>query len=200
VNKIPICLIYSRLLAGAIVLALALSAWPHRTSVSVALIIYALVSDIADGIIARRLHISDTRLRRLDSGVDQVFWLLVIGAAMITAPAFFKTNWKPIVLVLALEAVIYATSYLRFGKEVATHSISAKVWTLLLCAMLIQVISIGTSGWLFLCCVITGVLSRLEILAILLLLKKWENDVPSVYHAIQLRRGSAIKRSKWFNG
>jgi CDP-diacylglycerol--glycerol-3-phosphate 3-phosphatidyltransferase len=34
----------------------------------------------------------------------------------------------------------------------------------------------------------------------LLVLKKWTADVPSFYHAIQLRKGKEIKRNKYFNG
>ncbi|WP_374164563.1 hypothetical protein [Arcticibacter sp. MXS-1] len=45
-----------------------------------------------------------------------------------------------------------------------------------------------------------GIVSRIENLAILLLLKSWESDIPSVVHALQRRRGKDIKRNKLFNG
>lgn len=39
-----------------------------------------------------------------------------------------------------------------------------------------------------------------KLIAILPILKKWTNDVPSFYHSLQLRRGKEIKRHKMFNG
>ena len=65
---------------------------------------------------------------------------------------------------------------------------------------LIQVITTCDSGWLFGLCFGIGVVTRLEIGAILLLLRRWTNDVPTACHALRLRRGLPIKRHKWFNG
>jgi CDP-diacylglycerol--glycerol-3-phosphate 3-phosphatidyltransferase len=53
---------------------------------------------------------------------------------------------------------------------------------------------------LFQWCFYVGMISRLEIIAILFLLRRWTNDVPSVYHAVLLRKGKEIKRHKLFNG
>lgn len=47
---------------------------------------------------------------------------------------------------------------------------------------------------------VLGLLSRLEIIAILIMLKSWTNDVPSLLHAIKLRKGVPIKRNRYFNG
>ena len=40
----------------------------------------------------------------------------------------------------------------------------------------------------------------IEIIAILLVIKDWTNDVPSLYHAIILRQVKKIMRNKFFNG
>lgn len=45
-----------------------------------------------------------------------------------------------------------------------------------------------------------GLLTRLEIMAIVLTLRTWTNDVPGLYQAIQLRNGKEIKMNKLFNG
>jgi hypothetical protein len=34
----------------------------------------------------------------------------------------------------------------------------------------------------------------------LFILRKWTNDVPSLFQAVLLRQGKAIKRNKMFNG
>ena len=89
--------------------------------------------------------------------------------------------------------------YLRFKKEIATHTIGAKFWTLFVVATLIELMVTGDSGWLFIITFWLGMLTRLEILLIIQVLPRWTNDVPSIYHAIQLRKGKEIKRNKLFN-
>lgn len=197
-NKIPAALIWFRLLAGLLIVWLAFtdadSGW------IVLLMTSGLLSDIFDGIIARRLNISTQTLRRLDSSVDQVFWLCIMVATYKMAPDFYADNWIQIVVLLVAEALCYAISYLRFRKEVATHAIASKIWALILFATLIDVVLNSASGWLFQVCFYFGMITRLEVMSILLLIKEWTNDVPSVYHAILLRNGKSIKRNKMFNG
>jgi hypothetical protein len=45
-----------------------------------------------------------------------------------------------------------------------------------------------------------GVVTRMEIITIIITLKEWTNDVPTFYHSIKLRQGKQIKRHKMFNG
>jgi CDP-diacylglycerol--glycerol-3-phosphate 3-phosphatidyltransferase len=164
------------------------------------LIALGLLSDIFDGIIARRLKISTQKLRRMDSTVDQFFWLCVIVTAYLISPVFFKDNLVLIIIVLALEAVCYLLSFIKFKKEVATHAISSKIWALVLFATLIQIIATGNSVTLFYICFYLGIATRLEIISILLILKEWANDIPTVYHAVLIKKGREIKRHKLFNG
>jgi phosphatidylglycerophosphate synthase len=169
-------------------------------AIIIALIVLGLLSDIFDGIIARRLNISTEKLRRMDSTVDQFFWLCIVVSAYIVSPVFFKDNLVAILILLALEATCYVISFLKFKKEVATHAIASKIWTLFLFATLIQVIATGNSVLLFYVCFYLGVISRLEIIFILLILKDWTNDIPTVYHAVLIKKGKPIKRHKLFNG
>ncbi|GGI48969.1 hypothetical protein GCM10011425_01810 [Mucilaginibacter galii] len=159
-----------------------------------------LVADIFDGIIARRLGISTPRLRRLDSGVDQVFWVAIVAASYIIYPLFFHRNWVQILLLVFAEALCYGLSYVKFKKEVATHAIASKLWTLVLLATLIQVIATGDAPVMFQICFYMGIVTRLEIILMLLLIRQWTNDIPTVYHAYLIRRNKAIKRHKLFNG
>lgn len=199
-KKLPILLIYFRLVIGLLLLLIAYLNTIYFTVIAVSTIILGLVSDIFDGIIARRYGVSTEKLRRLDSSIDQVFWLSVIAAAYINCPAFFHNKKVAIFTLIGAEAATYIVSYIRFSKEIATHAISSKLWTLTLFATLVQVMATCGSGLLFQLCFYAGMLTRLENIIILLLLKEWTNDVPSAYHALQLRQGKEIKRYKLFNG
>jgi phosphatidylglycerophosphate synthase len=199
-KKIPILLIYSRVLIGCIIVWLSVRQVAYSRAIIIALIAVGLLTDIFDGIIARRMGISTEKLRRLDSGIDQVFWLMVLAGACIISPAFYEHHIGQIIIVLSLEGLAYLLCFFRFRKEVATHAILSKIWTLTIFATIIQAIATGNTGWTFDLCYYLGIITRIEIMLIILLIPQWTNDVPSVYHAVLLRQGKLIKRNKWFNG
>lgn len=201
-KKLPYFLLYSRLAISPVILFLAFFAdsFPYSKILIVFLIIYGLLSDIFDGIAARKLKVSTEKIRRLDSSIDQVFWITVLISTSIISPVFFKTNFIKIVIVTSLETLAYAISFIRFRKEVATHAILSKIWALTLFATLLEIILSGSSPILFEVCFYLGIITRLEIISILITLKSWTNDIPSLYHAIQIRKGKEIKRNKLFNG
>lgn len=198
--KIPLILIYSRIFFAALIILLAVFKVTDYRSIIITLIVLGLLSDIFDGIIARRLNISTQKLRRLDSSIDQIFWVAILVGTYIVSPVFFKTKMVLILIVILMEVTCYAISFIKFKKEVATHAIASKIWTLVLFATLLQVIAIGNSGLLFYICFSFGVITRLEIIFILFILKDWTNDVPTVYHAVLIKQGKEIKRHKLFNG
>lgn len=200
IKQLPFVLVYSRLPAGTIIVLLAWLTPSYYKEWIVALMVYGLVSDFFDGFIARRVGASTERLRRLDSGIDQFFWLCIIAATVLIAPEFYKDNWWQVGLLALAESVAYVISYIRFRKEVATHAIASKIWVLTLLLMFTQLVLSGSSTWGFQLCFWVGLVSRLEIIGILLIIPEWVNDVPSIYHAVQLRQGKEIKRNKIFNG
>lgn len=199
-NKIPLLLIYSRLVIGVIIIVLSVIRIENYSTIAVLLVTIGLLTDIFDGIIARQLNISTTKLRRLDSTIDQFFFISVIVATYIQCPIFFEQNILKLALLIGVELLSYLVSFIKFKKEIATHSIGAKIWTLFLFITLVQLIFECQSHVLFTICFWLGLLTRLEIILILLMLKKWTNDVPSLYHAIKLRQGKEIRRNKMFNG
>lgn len=197
---IPWSLIFLRLCFGLTVIVFSMTDIPGYRLVAVVLLALGLMSDIFDGIIARRLGVSTTAMRRMDSAVDQVFFISFVVASYIRCPDFFSGQAVKLYVLLSSEALIYIVCYLKFHKEVATHSIGAKVWTLFLFAALTEVVLRCSSGLLFTLCFWIGLITRAEIVAIILILKDWTNDVPSVWHAVKLRQGREIKRHKLFNG
>jgi len=198
--KIPVALIYMRLAIGIVLPVLSIVNIAGYAVIAAILIALGLLSDIFDGIIARKLGISSERLRRLDSAIDQVFWCLIALATYIQCPAFFKTHYIKLFILLGAEATAYAISFIKFRKEVATHAIASKLWVLTIFATLIQVIFTCDSDFIFQLCFWLGITTRVEIMAILLVLKTWVNDVPSFYHALQIKKGKPMKRNKLFNG
>ncbi|RDC55091.1 CDP-alcohol phosphatidyltransferase family protein [Pedobacter chinensis] len=199
-KNIPITLIYARLLIGFGIILLSLFHASYYSFLAITLLSIGLLTDVFDGIIARKLNVSSEKLRRLDSSIDQVFFISVAIATYIQCPDFFQSNPVKLAILIGAEVLIYLVSYIKFKKEIATHSIGAKIWTLFLFATLVEIMVHCKSTLLFELCVWIGLATRLEILVIVLTLRSWTNDVPTIYHAIKLRQGKGIKRNKFFNG
>ena len=199
-NKIPILLIYCRLLLGLIAILLSVLHVNNYKIIVFGLLTLGLLTDIFDGILARKLNISSQKLRRLDSTIDVIFFVSIAFATYIQCPDFFSANAIKLILLLSFEGLTYLICFIKFKKEIATHSMGAKIWTLFLFAALVQIIFQCESVLLFNLCFWIGLITRLEIIAIVFILKTWTNDVPTFYHALKLRKGKEIKRNKLFNG
>lgn len=198
-KNIPLALIYFRLVCGIVILALSFSGTTYYKIITTTLFSLGLLSDIFDGIIARRLRVATQKLRRLDSLVDQLFFAFVALALFNKSPEFFTHNAAKIIILVSSESVAYLLCWLKFRKEVATHAIASKLWALILFATLCQLVATGNSTFLFTCCFYLGVLTRLEIIGIILVLRRWAHDVPSIYHAYLIRRGLPVARHSLFN-
>lgn len=112
---------------------------------------------------------------------------------------FVKQNWISLILVLTLEISTYVVSYLKFRKTIATHSILAKIWTVSMLVFLIDLTLNHESSWAFYLCIGLGVISRLEILLIILKLDNWATDIPSIWVVGKMNRDERIKKNKLFN-
>jgi phosphatidylglycerophosphate synthase len=199
-KKLPLILIYSRLIIGLTTILLSFKHIDNYKLIAVLLLTIGLLTDIFDGIIARRLNVSTQILRRLDSTIDQIFFISIAAATYIQCPDFFIFNLSMLTILFGFECFCYVICFLKFRKEIATHTIGAKIWTLLLFATLVQIILQCQSIILFNICFWVGLITRLEIIGIILTLKKWTNDVPTIFHSLKLRQGKEIKRHKMFNG
>ncbi len=180
-KNIPFLLIYSRIVIGFVILILAFVDMQYKPETIVALMIIGLLTDVFDGIIARKLDVASEKLRVWDSNVDQFFWLSVLFTVFYSNQDFLFANWIWILLIALLEASCYFISYLKFKKPIATHSYMAKLWTISLLAFLIDLSLNANSTYVFWVCIFLGILSRAEIILIILRLKHWTTDVLSLW-------------------
>jgi CDP-diacylglycerol---glycerol-3-phosphate 3-phosphatidyltransferase len=193
-------LIISRVIIGIIIFLLVVSNNQESRIILFWLIIVGFLTDFFDGYIARLLGISNQKLRRLDTLVDRVFWLSILCAVWIISSSYIKTKMYWIILVLVLEIINYLISYIRFRKEISTHAILSKLWAVTLVLGFCDLVLNGQSKYLFDLTILFGIISRLDTGLIMLILPRWDHDIPSFYHAIKIRKGKEIKRIKLFNG
>jgi len=197
-KKIPFLLIYSRIVIALVIIFLAWLKVDNYSFIITILILVGLLTDIFDGIIARKLNVSTEKLRIWDSNVDMFFWLSVIASIFYLRFELVKPHILPISILLILELLAYLISFIKFKRTIATHSLLAKLWTLTLLLFLIELI-LNSTSYTFVLCFVLGVISRVEIILIIATLKKWTTDVPSIFTVRKINNGQEIKKSKWFN-
>ena len=194
-RHIPFLLIVYRVLAAVGILVLS-TFNSEAITVIVFLILTGLISDIFDGIIARKLNVATERLRRMDSMVDQFFWVAIGAALLLLRIDFIKTHWLGFVSILVAEITIYLVAYFKFKKEVATHSWGAKAWTLSMLAFVIELLISGDATYTYYIWIWLGLVSRSEIIAIFIYLNHWQADVPTLWHAVHLAKKTKENKSK----
>ncbi len=193
-KRIPFLLIYSRIVIAILIVIITLLNIENQKSTVVILMIIGVLTDVFDGIIARKTGVATKKIRIWDSNADQFFWVLCIGSIFYSNFQFLKGNYIGIGIVILLEIVAYLSSYFRFKKTIATHSLLAKFWVLTLLVFLIDLMLHGSSGTAFLICLIIGVLSRLEIIAIIFTLKQWTTDISSILKVSDINKGNVSKK------
>lgn len=149
-------------------------------------LVSGFLSDVLDGMVARRAGAVTPFLRRLDSSVDTVFYLGVAYAAWHRHPDALRALAVPILVVLGAEALNYVLAYAKFRREASYHARSARLWGLLLFLALLLLLATGSAALLPVA-LAAGLLAEAETLAITIVLRSWRHDVPSVLNALRVR-------------
>jgi phosphatidylglycerophosphate synthase len=152
----------------------------------------AFLSDVFDGIFARRLGIATPKLRRLDSAVDTGFYLCATYCVWHLHRGALLSRAGGLVTLAALEALRYAFDWWKFRREASYHTWSSKTWGIALFIALFLLLALGTDSAATGVAIYLGILADLEGLAISLVLERWQADVPTLIHAI-LGRSAATK-------
>jgi CDP-diacylglycerol--glycerol-3-phosphate 3-phosphatidyltransferase len=198
-KTIPYLLIATRFCLAPIILLLAYFKGEQSRFLILSLMYFGLLTDIFDGIIARKVGVSSEKLRRLDSQTDLIFWLSLGFASYFLNAELIKNEWKGVTLIFVMEALCYIISWLKFGKETCTHAFLSKMWGLSLLIAFTYLIGFQQAGWAFYITVILGFISYIDVILIILILPKWQYDVPSSYHAWKIRKGKQRKKTIFFN-
>jgi len=182
---LPLALTVVRALLAPVMVLLAL-AWPDSSAFGVCLVT-AFLSDVFDGVVARRFGVATPSLRRMDSIADSLFYVGALFAAWYLHPQVLLEHRTALGVLVLLEGSRYAVDLRKFGREASYHMWSSKLWGLALFAGFFSMLALGQSGWAVTSAVWLGIVADIEGLAISVVLKRWTHDVPSVVHALRLR-------------
>jgi phosphatidylserine synthase len=185
IRFVPTALVLVRLVLGPQVIWNAITI--RSKTLSVAAMVTALISDVFDGIIARRLGVDTPTLRRADSIVDVIFYCCAGTALRIVRPDVATTWWPVAAGFVTAEAVVQAIHLHRFGRTTAVHAWSSKVWGLVLFAGSTAVF-LGEGDALPLCVMtLVGVVAYTDLLLIVSLSRAIPVDVRGIGSALRRR-------------
>lgn len=197
-HSVPHILLYSRLVVALLIVSFSVT---NTSPIIIAsLSIYAILSDVFDGIIARKLNISTPEMRKLDTKIDTIFWFSCLFYICINHSLFLKMHFAKISILVFSEIIIIIFGFIKFNERVSFHTIISKFWALLLLWFFIELVVYNTSKYSFEVVFWYGLITQVEILLIIFSLKYNHTDVPNLIQSIRLRKGLAIKRNSLFNG
>jgi phosphatidylglycerophosphate synthase len=148
----------------------------------------ALLTDVFDGVLARRIGVATDRLRVADSWADFWFYVWIAAATWLNAPEIIHAFRVPLLLVISLQLVSYAIDLLKYGRIASFHAYSAKAWGIMLFVATVALLGFHTGGVFLWGAIGMGIVSNIDGLAIKFILPEWRRDVPSVVHALRLSR------------
>jgi len=178
-RHIPFALTTLRLLLGPLALALALTGVARW--VYLPILVTGTLSDIFDGILARRFGVATPALRRYDSVTDIIYYLFILTSMWWLCRPVIVACWWLIALILASEATVILFCYAKFGKFPATHSYLAKFYGVCLLAGLIALLAFNAGSWAVIALAIVALTANAEIFAIHLRMNTPPVDVKSIF-------------------
>jgi CDP-diacylglycerol--glycerol-3-phosphate 3-phosphatidyltransferase len=153
-----------------------------------AVILVAFVSDYFDGVIARRVGVASAELRHFDSRADLVFYATAAWSVWRLHPDLVRSIAIPGLIVIGLDVVRHVFDFAKFRKDVAYHAWSSKVWGLSLATALVLLMGFGVTRPFVAITVVLGLIAQIDGLLISVVLPVWTHDVPTLAHALQIRR------------
>jgi phosphatidylglycerophosphate synthase len=170
----------------AIAPLLLLDALDHHTDwVFIVGYVIAVLSDIFDGILARRFGVSTVQLRQADSWADICLYLCVAMSAWLVCPQVILGFQMPLLMAIAVQLALFTVSLIKFRKFPSFHTYTAKAWGLTLLIATVGLFGFDYANTLWLAIALC-LINSLEEIGMTILLPQWHCDVLSIFHAMDL--------------
>jgi len=165
-------------------------AWINKPTPFLIFLTCSLLSDLADGFIARKLNQVSELGARLDSWGDFAIYITAIVCAWWLWPNLIRRETPFIIALVASYTIPIALGFLKYGRLTSYHTWGAKLSAVLMGSTVILLFA-GGPTWPFRLAMPVPVLAGLEEIVMTTILPKWQSDVPSLWHAIKLTRRSS---------
>jgi len=180
IKSVPDLLCFARLLLVPVVWALALSNLPFYTGIA---LLAAGLTDVFDGIIARRWNIVTAYGSRLDSIADTLMEISAAAAVLILKPGIFTGHALILGVWIAVEASSILLGWLKFRRIANLHLYLTKAAGVVAYAFVIYTFVAGYNEIFFYVTVTLLIVSSLECLILQLFAPRVDEHMKSIYHA-----------------
>ena len=147
----------------------------------------SLLTDALDGFTARMLHVESKRGATLDSRGDLAVALSLPIGVFLLWPDIMRELIPYIVAALCAYLAPSVVGALRYGRLPSFHTWGAKALAVLV-GLSMLVLFITQNSLCFRLCVPLVILESAEELVMIAILREWHPNVPSLWHALKLRR------------
>ena len=191
-RHLPLSLTLSRIVLAPVLIALACTTLPGWTLGAICVI--AFLTDLFDGILARRWGVATPQLRRLDVIADVIFYLAMLAAFCLRRPdVIYDYGWYFLGF-LAAEVACQAISLRRFRQSSATHTYLNKFWAVVLCIVCTLILMGSDASVIMPITLLIGLVGYLEVMLMLLLAGDPPIDVPTLWHLLKRQRRVASQK------
>ncbi len=182
--NLPNLLSCARLLLVPVLLTLA---WKGNSKVFFFCLVASILTDTADGFFARRLNQITDLGAKLDSWADLATSLSLPLSGWWLRPDVVRQEAPFLTSGIVFYLAAIAAGFLKFRCLTSYHTWGGKLTSVLVSLAVIVFFANGP-GWPFRIAMPMVILSCLEEIAITLVLPSWRANVPSLWHALQIRR------------
>ncbi len=162
-------------------------AWSGQSKLFVVFFAAALLSDVADGYLARRLNQVSDLGAKLDSWADLAIWVSAAACIWWLWPDLVRREAPFVIAVAAGYCAPILIGFLKFGRLTSYHTWGAKLSAVLMGAGVV-VLLLGVAAWPFHVATVVLAASGIEEIAITAILPGPRMNVPSLWHAERLAR------------
>jgi len=152
------------------------------------LLVVCLISDIADGIIARRLEITSKVGALLASTADVMVSVIATFAVFKFRSQFVSEHYPPLLFVIVLYVLTVGIAFLRYGRLASFHTIGCRIAAYAQGIFVVLLLFRGYEPTLFYLMIGITTAAYLEELALLWLLPTWTTDVGGLYWVLRNER------------
>lgn len=150
--------------------------------------IVAALSDMLDGMIARRFNVTSPQGSRLDAYADFILYLSILFCIWMVHREVVQSFMIPIVILCITQTTSWLFSLIKFGKLTSYHSYIAKTWAIMLFVAIVALFAFNYAGILFWSIIIIGVISNIEDMIITCVAPRSACDVLTIRDAFALRK------------
>jgi len=180
---LPNLLSASRLCLAPVLL---LFAWIGESTAVLFLLGVSMLTDFADGYVARRRDQVSELGGRLDSWGDLATYLVAPICAWWLWPEVILRDPASVLVVVVSYTATTAIGFLRYGRLKSFHTWSGKLSAGLLTVGVVSLWA-GLPVWPLRVAAAVVVISDLEEIAMMAALPRWKPNVPSLWHALRTR-------------